>query len=106
VLIGLANRLDRQKEHRRALRQALDHALQIALHNEMIDAQRQMRPMLFDRGKGQDGNEPRTVERLEIRPGQFGPIMSVQHGGPFEGRLHFAHSKAKPRPLARTGRRG
>ena len=63
VLVRLADRLDGQEQHRQVVGNPDDGALEIALVDERVDADRQMRPMLLDRGDGQHRDDFRHVGR-------------------------------------------
>ena len=74
-----ADCLNWQEQHRQVLRQPLNDARDIALHQQKIDAERQMRPMLLDGGDRHDGDRILDLGRLKIAPGQFRPKSRRQH---------------------------
>ena len=69
VLVRCADRLNGKKQRGRILRQQRAHAREISLRDIGIDADRQMRAMLLDRGDGQHRDAGR-VEFLVVKESQ------------------------------------
>jgi hypothetical protein len=81
VLVALADRAGRQREHRRVRRGARERRVEHAGDDRRVDLERQVRAVLLDRRDRQHHHRPRRVERGELLPGQRGPAsMSVGHG--------------------------
>src|SRR5208283_630966 len=68
-----ADALDRQEQHARRGRQQRRDARDHAVHDHRVDAERQMRPMLLDRGDRRDDDRARPVERGKIGRLEVGP---------------------------------
>ena len=70
-----ADALHRQKGHRQRRGQDFAHPRQVGFGDESIDAERQMRPMLLDRGKRQHGDPAR---RAAPAPAISCQVISIQ----------------------------
>jgi hypothetical protein len=83
VLGRNANPLDRQKGDRKVVGQSFARAAEISLGNEAIDAERQMRPVLFDRRERQH-RDPAIGRRAgDLLPGHFQPVaLRQRHRAP------------------------
>ncbi len=81
VLVRLADRLDRQEGDRQLLRQELDGAGDHALGDAGVGEDREMRPVLLDRGNGEDRDPARGVALREVARRHLGPAASRKHGG-------------------------
>ena len=79
MLVGLADRLDGQDQDRHIVRDSLDRCREIALVDEHIDPDRQVRPMLLDRGDRQNRDDFAHVGGGEIAPAHLGPELGRQH---------------------------
>ena len=79
MLVRLADRLQRQEEHRQIGGNASDGALEIAFVDERVDADRQVRPVLFDRRHRQHGDDFAHVGGVKIAPGHLRPEFRRQH---------------------------
>ena len=73
MLVRLADRLQRQDEHVEVVRHERRHAPEIALVDEGVDADRQMRSVLLDRRDGQDRDRAVHVAGAEIFRRQIEP---------------------------------
>src|SRR5690606_572362 len=71
--------------------------VEIALHDMGIDADRQVRAVLLDRGDGQDGDRLVHGQTAEIVARQVDPVAGGEHGGMILG---FAEMSARRQPLA------
>ena len=83
VLVRRADRLQRQEQHRQVGGQARDRAREIALADERVDADRQMRPVLLDR---RDAAAPRRLAHVgggEVAPRHLGPKPGWRHRSPW-----------------------
>ena len=67
VLVRLADRLDGQEQRRQVVGNPRDGALEIALVDERVDADRKMRPMLLDRRDRQHRHDLASCRRLKNR---------------------------------------
>ena len=79
MLGGHADALHRQERHREIVRQEIAHARQIGLGNVGIDAERQMRAVLLDRGERQHRDPARGVAAGNVLPGHLHPVALRQH---------------------------
>ena len=82
VLVRLADRLKRQDKDRQVGGNARDRPGQIALVDEGVDADRQMRPVLLDRGDRQDRDDLAHVRCGEVAPAHFRPELRRKHADP------------------------
>ena len=82
VFVGFADRLNGQEQDRQIGGHARDRAAQMALIDERVDADGQMRSVLFDRRDRQDGDDIGHIGVLEILPAHLGPYFRWQHGIP------------------------
>ena len=87
-----AHRLQRQKQNRQVVRDSRCGALDVAVVDEGVDADREMRTVLLDRRHRQDGDDFAHVGALEIQPGHVGPESRPRHRAhsPRLSRVRFA----------------
>ena len=81
MLVRLAHALHRQEQDGDLGGQPLGNPPQIAFHDEGVDADRQMRPVLLDGGDRQDRDGFGQIGCGKILPGPFGPEFRRRHGG-------------------------
>ena len=79
MLVRFADRLDRQGEDVEIVRYERGGAVEIALVDEGVDADRQMRTVLLDRGDGEERDRPVHVARPEILRRQVEPVTQGHH---------------------------
>jgi hypothetical protein len=75
VLVGLADRHQRQKRGRQIGRQPAQHLVDDTLIDARVDRDREVRSVLFDGADRQHRDHPLAVERGEIRGGHFLPEL-------------------------------
>ena len=73
------HRLDRQHHGRHVRGQARQHPVEIALHDERVGAERQMRPVLFRGGEREDRDAGRHVGVVKVPGGEVAPEAGRQH---------------------------
>ena len=79
MLGGNADALHRQERHRQIVRQQIADARQIGLGDVGVDAERQMRAVLLDRGKRQHRDPARGIAAGDVLPGHLHPVALRQH---------------------------
>ena len=83
MLGGDADPLHRQERHRQVFGQDFFDPRQIGFGDVGVDAERQMRPVLLDRGERQHGDPARGVGAGDVLPGHVHPVAFGQrHQGP------------------------
>ncbi len=97
VLVGFADRLDGQDQHRHVVGNTLDSACEVALVDEHIDPDWQVRPMLLDRSHRQNRDHFTHVRGGKVTPAHFGPELGWQHSDLPAFKLH-ARRRPRPRP--------
>ena len=96
MLVGLADRLNGQDQDRHVVGNALDRSCEIALVDEHIDPDRQVRPMLLDRRHRQNRDDFAHVGGGKIAPAHLGPEPGWKHAY-----LLTFKARARRRPRSR-----
>ena len=79
VLVRLADRLDGQEGHRQVIGEQFDRAGDHALGDRGVGGDRQMRPVLLDRGDRQNGDPVRRIALDEIAGSHVLPVAGGYH---------------------------
>ena len=80
MLDGTADALDGQEDRGQLSRKPRPHAIEIPVHDECVGPERQVRPVLFDRGDREDRDVGGHIRRGEVPRGQLGPETGWEHG--------------------------
>ena len=98
-----ADGLRGQEQDRQVLGETFGGAPDAAVVEDRIDAKRQMRPVLLDRGHRQHGYDLAHVGPLEVRPGHLRPEPRRRHG--LTPRLTAVQTRQASAELTRAGGR-